>query len=230
MEMYKFRSSAIGQIMSEPRNKADKEAGLLSETAKTYCQQLYREKKYNRRKGLVNKYVEKGIYNEEEAITMLSELDKVFYRKNEKHFDNGIIMGTPDILNAEPVIDIKCSFDLWTFPFTDDKINPMYYWQLQAYMELTGKETAVLAYVLTDTPAFMVKRELSQLMYKIGVNPDDSEEKLTEMYRRVEREMKFEDIPLNERICKFDIHKNPADIARIYSQVEKCRNYLANLK
>lgn len=227
--MIKIRASAVGQIMSEPRNKADKEAGLLSETAKTYCQQLFREKKYNRRKGLVNKYVEKGIYNEEMAIDMLSELDGKFYVKNEKFFENDFITGTPDII-TDSIIDIKCSFDLWTFPFPDDKINPMYYWQMQAYMELAGKETAVLAYVLTDTPSFMVKRELSQLMYKICVNPDDSEEKLTEMYRRVEREMKFEDIPLNERICKFNIQKNQADIARIYSQVEKCRNYLETLK
>ncbi|HNX08388.1 MAG TPA: hypothetical protein PKL96_12460, partial [Bacteroidales bacterium] len=61
--MIKIRASQVGQIMAEPKLKSDKEAGLLSETAKTYIKQLYRESKYNRRKGLVNKYIEKGLYN-----------------------------------------------------------------------------------------------------------------------------------------------------------------------
>lgn len=227
--MIKIRASQVGQIMAEPKLKSDKEAGLLSETAKTYIKQLYRESKYNRRKGLVNKYIEKGLYNEEQAIDMLSEFDKSFYVKNEKFFENDFITGTPDII-TDIIIDIKCSFDLWTFPFADDKVNAMYYWQMQSYMALCDKQKAKLAYVLTDTPGFMIKRELSQLMYKICVNPDDSEERLTEMYSRVEREMKFEDVPLKDRICTFEIQRNDTDIDRIYKQVEKCRKFYETLK
>lgn len=226
--MIKIRSSQVGNIMSEPKNKADKDAGLLSETAKTYIKQLYRELKYNRKKGLINKYIEKGLYNEETAITMLSELDKKMYFKNEKFFENDFITGTPDII-TDIIIDIKCSFDIFTFPFPDDKINPMYYWQMQSYMALTGKQMAKLAYVLTDTPEFIIKREKTNLMYKLAVE-QTSDEKLTEMYYRIEREMKFEDLELKDRICTFEIQRNDTDIERIYKQVEKCRNFYETLK
>jgi len=228
VEKILFRASQVANIMHEPKLKTDKEAGLLSATAKTYCKQLYRELKYQRRKGLVNKYIEKGIYNEEKAIDMLSELDSKFYVKNEQHFSNDYVKGTPDII-TDIVIDIKCSFDLFTFPFKDDPINDTYYWQMQCYMALTDKQTAKLAYVLTDTPEFLIKREKQNFMYKITDIPDEKKETLEEVFAKIDREMKFEDIPLKERICTFDIERNDTDIARIYSQVEKCRKYLATL-
>ena len=227
--MIKIRSSQVGNIMTEPKLKSDKDAGNLSETAKTYIKQLFRENKFGIKKGIINKYIEKGLYNEEKAITMLSDFDNNLYFKNEKFFENDFICGTPDII-TDIIIDIKCSFDLWTFPFADDKVNSMYYWQMQSYMALCDKQSAKLAYVLTDTPEFMIKRELSQLMYKIAISPDDSDERLTEMYSRVEREMKFEDMELKDRICTFDIQRNDTDIERIYKQVEKCRKFYETLK
>lgn len=221
-----FRASQVANIMHEPKLKADKESGLLSATAQTYCKQLYREIKYGRKKGLVNKYVEKGIYNEDQAIDMLSEFENKFYVKNEEHFSNEYIKGTPDII-TDIITDIKCSFDLFTFPFKDDPINDTYYWQMQCYMALTGKQKARLVYVLTDTPEFLIRREKQNFMFRVTDEPKT--ESLEEIFAKIEREMKFEDIPLSERICIFEVEKNDNDISRVYSQVEKCRKYLATL-
>ena len=55
MKQFKIRCSSIGKIMGQPRSKAAKEAGELSETAKTYCRDWIMEQLYDRRKNIIAK-------------------------------------------------------------------------------------------------------------------------------------------------------------------------------
>ena len=55
MKDFKIRCSGIAQIMSSPRNKKDKEAGLLSQTSKTYCEEWLKEQIYGVKKSIDNK-------------------------------------------------------------------------------------------------------------------------------------------------------------------------------
>lgn len=259
-----FRASANGQIMTESKssltelqskkivelslkdNLTEKQKseldGLifkrdnpsLSETTKTYLKQLYREKKYGRRKDIISKFLEKGLAVEEESITLLSQVEKTFYKKNESYLSNEFICGTPDLFigesidKAETIIDIKSSWDLFTFPFQDDKINPTYYWQMQSYMSLTGAKNAILAYCLVDTPQPLIYKEWQNFRYKSGIL-DETNELALQALEAIESLAKYDDIPLEERIIKFNIKRNDLDIERLNKRVLECRNYIKSL-
>jgi hypothetical protein len=50
MKDFKIRASQCGQIMTNPRAKKDIEAGVLSQTAKTYCEIWLKEQLYSEQK------------------------------------------------------------------------------------------------------------------------------------------------------------------------------------
>ena len=53
----KIRCSALGRLMTAPRNKTE----LLSQTAKTYIQELVLEHKYGIKKEFSSRYTDKGL-------------------------------------------------------------------------------------------------------------------------------------------------------------------------
>jgi hypothetical protein len=126
-----FRCSANGKLMTEPRTKSE----ILSETTKKYLIEVFIYYKYQREKDIFNKYIDKGLRVEEDSITLYSEYKNRFYKKNENRFSNEYIAGTPDIILDNEVIDIKSSYDIFTF--YDSKtggLNKNYYWQLQGHI------------------------------------------------------------------------------------------------
>jgi hypothetical protein len=223
-----FRASSVGKIMTDARSGTG-----LSETAKTYCKQLFREIRYGRRKEVHTKYMEKGLMCEEDGITLYCRLNKKFFRKNEATIKNEFICGTPDLFegddirSASVVIDIKSSWDLFTFPFPTDPVNKDYYWQLQAYMALTGADVAKLVYCLIDTPLILMNDEKRKLMYRMGAATSENEE-FEKACEELERNMTFSDIPMNERVCEYTVERNDKDIQKMYDRVDKCRAFLAD--
>lgn len=215
VNLFKIRCSAIGQIMTEPKTKADKEAGELSETAKSYCKTWIKEQIYDKRKDITTKYMEKGNVCEAQAIQRLNEYLGTFYSKNEELFENDFCKGTPDIVSTE-IIDIKNSFDCFTFPLFDKEIeNKDYIYQLQGYMWLTGIKKAKLAYVLENLPDDMIEKEL----YYKGLDYTKENELL----------YKYDNVENDLRIKLFEMDYNPEIIEKIKSQVLKCRNYINKL-
>lgn len=153
LENFKIRASAGGQIMTNPRSKTD----LLSQTTITYVQNWIKESIYGVRKQINNKYLSKGITLEDEAIdTAIEWLNLPFILKNEKYFEDDFFCGTPDLITDDEVLDIKNSWDCFTFPLFENEIPTKdYFYQLQIYMHLTGKKKARLVYVLLNTPEIL---------------------------------------------------------------------------
>lgn len=187
--------------MTNPRSKSE----TLSETTKTYCKEWLTEKIFNSRKDISTPQIQKGILCEDEAIDKtISWLDLPFVIKNEKFFENDYLCGTPDLIytKLDLVIDMKCSWDEFTFPLFEDEIPTKdYYYQLQGYMHLTGMKKAKLVYVLLNTP--------EGLSYKIQTNYDDIDPKY--------------------RIKPFDIAYDEAVISQIEKRVIECREYINSL-
>lgn len=230
-----IRCSSLGHIMTEPRNKADKEAGNLSETAKTHLIDVFVSEKYKRNTDLQNKYIQKGLLVEEDSITLYSRIKGKFFKKNESYLSNKFIKGTPDlyigntIQEASHIIDIKSSWDIFTFFRNKVKgINDLYYWQMQGYMYLTGAMSASLAFCLIDTPVILVEDEKRKLMWKMGVDTSENSE-FKEACNELERLMIYDDIPINERLIEFDIKRNEEDIEKIDLKVIKSREFLKDL-
>ncbi len=165
MKALKIRCSAIGKIMATPRSKTE----LLSQTAKTYIHELVLQEKYGIRKEFSSRYTDKGNAVEDLSISLVNDvLDVNFIYKNEQYFENDYIKGTPDVNTEDVLLDVKSSWDATTFPFFDTEIpNKDYFYQLQGYMWLTGKQQSMLCYCLVDTPIEMVEDEIRRAHWKL---------------------------------------------------------------
>lgn len=228
-----IRASALGLIMTEPKLKADKDAGNLSETSKGYLRKVYKEVKWGRVSDIQNKYVSKGRMVEEDSITLISSLDKKFYIKNTERLTNDYFTGEPDvfegesILQATKLIDIKSSWNADTFLSTiGETIEKIYWWQGQCYMDLTGCSEYEVAYCLVDTPQHIINQEKRKLFYEMDVATEESPEYLAAC-AELETNMTFSDIPPNERRYSLYFQKDPEAIERAREKVIKCREWLA---
>jgi hypothetical protein len=225
-----IRASSVGYLMTEPQSKADKEAGLLSKTAQKHLLDVYIAEKYGRKKDIQTKQMRKGIEVEQDSIELLSMYLKMPFTKNDQRFTNDYITGFPDIIDNDRIIDIKSSYDLWTFIGNiPDKLDSLYHWQMQSYMWLTGAKSALIAYCLVNTPESIIEQEKYYLLKKMDVATEESPEYVKEAMK-IEFNMSFDDISLEERVLMFNVGRNEDDILRIQQKVEKAREFLRELE
>lgn len=221
----KFRCSALGNLMVEPKLKSE----TLSETTKTYLREKYIFEKYKRSKFVESKYMTKGTEVEEESLTLLSIVTRKLYNKNEKLLWNDWVIGTPDtyegdtIENAITIIDIKSSWDIFTFfASKEEKLNKMYYWQLQGYMWLTGAKVAQLTYCLINTPQKLIDDEIRKLTFKFM---SEDEFKLAE--QNIIKNASYNDLSHEDKIHTITIDRNEDDIEKLKLKIEECRKYIS---
>lgn len=219
----KIRCSAIGKLMSTPRTKGE----ILSETAKTYIQDLFKEKELGIAREFWSRYTDKGIQMEDEAIDFAGQvLGWDFVVKNEQGYENEWITGTPDVITKDLLADIKCSWDGNTFPLFDTELkNKDYYWQLQGYMWLTGLEQSELVYTLMNTPHQIVEDEVRRAHWKAGLIDED-----LDLREAVQSQHTFDHLPNNLRVKRFIIRKDKEAIEKIKEKIELAREYYEQLK
>ena len=135
--MLKIRCSQhLGKIMTNSRSKSE----VLSKTCKTYLQELAIEEMYGIRKEFSSRYTDKGNLVEDESISLAQEvLDFGLMYKNEEHFNNDFLTGTPDVNTDTILLDVKSSYDATTFPFFAED-----YYYPKGYMALCNKRKSVL--------------------------------------------------------------------------------------
>ena len=145
----KFRASQLGKLMTSSRSKGD----VLSQTAKSYIIQKAKEDFYGYKNELTNKYVLKGIEQEQDSIDLLNLVRVEKWVKNDKRVENEWITGCCDIITEFSIIDIKSSWSLDTFPSTSYELKDLndYEWQGRAYMWLYDMPTFELCYVMVST-------------------------------------------------------------------------------
>ena len=218
----KIRCSQIGKIMTKPRSKSE----VLSQTTKSYLEQLCKEIIYNTKYTFSSKYTDKGNIVEDNSIDFIAEqLEYGMLIKNEQYYSNDFICGTPDIITNDEVIDVKNSWDCFTFPlFSDEVPNKDYYYQLQCYMALTGLKKAKLIYVLSDTPISIIEKEAYWYCKNNGYDELDMD-----IYKEFEQRMTYKDVSPDAKIKVFDIEHNDDVIAEIYERVNLCRDYVKEL-
>lgn len=218
----KIRCSAIGKIMTNPKTKGE----TLSQTTKTYLQELAVQEVYNIRKEFSSRYTDKGNEVEELSIALCNDvLGLGFIYKNEEHFSNDWITGTPDVNTNEILLDVKSSWDATTFPFFDTELkNKDYFYQLQGYMWLTEKQECLLCYCLIDTPLQIVEDEIRREHWKASL----IEESL-DLRAFVQAKHTFGHIPKEKRVKTFKITKDDEVIESIKTRIEECREYYDNL-
>jgi hypothetical protein len=218
----KIRCSSIGKIMTNPKTKGE----TLSQTTKTYLQELAVQEVYGIRKEFSSRYTDKGNEVEELSIALCNDvLNLGFIYKNEEHFENDWISGTPDVNTDEILLDVKSSWDATTFPFFDTELkNKDYLYQLQGYLWLTNKTEALLCYCLIDTPLQIVEDEIRREHWKASL----IEESL-DLRAFVQSKHTFAHIPKEKRLKTFKIVKDDVIIENIKTRIEECREYYNEL-
>lgn len=221
---YKFRPSQLTALMTKPRSKSE----LLSETAKSILDEIYIKEIYGRQKIIVSKYLEKGTNQENESISMYRKHFQIFAEKNETTFENPFLKGTPDIVLTNKVVDVKTCWDIWTFHSVDaEKARRDYYYQLVAYMLLTGKKTAELAYCLVSNDEYTIYSELQKIKYMKGL--DDNDPALDDYEAQLRSNHTYDDIPLESRIKVFSFELDKTERKNIAATLKACRAYLKQI-
>jgi hypothetical protein len=214
MKEFKIRCSAIGKIMTNARSKTE----TLSKTTISYLEEWTKEQIYSRRKEIFSKYLDKGNAVEVDSLDFIkTHLNYKQLEKNEESFENDFLTGTPDAILDDHIIDVKNSWDCFSFPLFFNSIpNKDYYYQAQGYMALTGIDRYKLIYTLMDTPEDLIQREYF----------GDQSTDLVEFASKY----KYSDIEPQYRIKVFDIYRNDEDIENIYNRVDECRQYINSLR
>jgi hypothetical protein len=218
----KIRCSQLGKIMTAPRSKSE----VLSQTAKTYVEELAKEHLFGIKKVFKSRYTDKGNEVEEKAIELTEDvLGFEFLTKNEDYYQNDYIKGTPDIITTSLIIDVKSSWSGDTFPFFETELpNKDYYYQVMGYMWLTGKKNALISYCLINTPEEIVNDEIRRTAWgKYEIEPSE------ETIRDVVALHSFDHIPKDRRVKAFHVEYNEGVVNEMKTRIEHCRTYFNEL-
>ena len=197
----------------------------LPETAKTYCKDWIKEQLYGKRKDIKSKYLEKGILAEDDAISLVIDVEELDYNeKNEEYFSNEFMTGTPDLIYDNLIVDTKCSYDCFTFPLFISEIDKDYHYQLQGYMELTGARKAMLSYCLIDMPLGMIEKEAYYESRNQGCKITDEK-----IYNKILEKRTYSNINPRLRVKSFRFDYDNEVIKKIESRVRLCRDYIKKL-
>lgn len=223
-ETYKFHPSSVAVLLTDPKS-----GDGLSKSAESYLDEIYIEEVFGRKKEISNKYIDKGNACENEGFIFATR----HYTNNTKYLDpsdrrtlsNDFVVGTPDIILEDKVVDLKGSWDIFSFSSADG-FNDQYYIQLQCYMWLLGLKKADLFYYLSNTPSFMIENEKNRMFYKFGANDDDPEyQKWLESFLKMSI---YDDLEFKDRYKIFSYAFDIDIIEKLKNRIEKSREYLLN--
>lgn len=162
MKDFIIRCSSLSSIMAEPKLKAERDAGGLSEGAKTAMHDLVRQFLYDYTEPeLGNKEIRKGRAMEEGAIRLLSEVSGEFYTKNCERKTTDYLTGEADIVYTDYGRDTKCPWSIEQFPMVASHARKLaikagYEWQCRGYMHLYDKDRWAVDYCLMETPSELI--------------------------------------------------------------------------
>lgn len=203
----------------------------LSTTAIKHLLRRYSWEKYNKRVASIDaahSAAKKGNLLEEEAIEVISSIDKAKYRKEQGTLSNDFLLGVCDVFHADnrKIIDVKASWNIYTW--MPNHITPVdigYWFQMQGYMELYDADVAQVCYVLVNTPHHLVIREREKLSDRFLMG-EISKEKFEDGMMGLSHAFDYNKIPIKRRVIRQTIHRHREIIPVIYSKVIKCREWL----
>jgi hypothetical protein len=219
MKEFKLRASKAGDLMTNSRGK---DAGM-GETAKNYLKEWVVEQLTGKQKQIQSKYLEKGIAVEDKALERASKHFNFELKKNVEQLSNNFFTGEFDSKTNDTVIDVKSSWDAFTFPYFMSDPPQGYYLQLQVYMALTGLKKASLVYCLENAAIDEIERLSWSKAKKQGL-----EEPEIKHWEEAEQELTFDDLPDNMRIKVFNFEYDEQLIKQMEERVIKARNYIEN--
>lgn len=177
----RFTSSEMYKLMTEPRSKADKEAGKLSEGALTYVNIKVAEVLTGQPKA--ESYAYPLVYGKE----LEPQAIEYFIKKTGYTYEPAMFVpfgdhsgGSPDgYINENDTLEIKCPFQsenmvdylMLTDQFDLKRNHPNHYWQVMSNLLFTEKEQ--LHFVCYDPRMTTEKHRMVHLVIKPDPNDFD---------------------------------------------------------
>lgn len=224
----KFRASSWGNLLTEPVTKADKENGILSKTCQKELIKIYNQEVFGRKKEIVTKQMDKGIQAEPQSIALFSAVTGEFYYKNQERVEDEWFCGHPDLIseNGDEVWDIKTSWDLDSFmPKLMEEPDANYVAQLNCYYSLTVASGGGIAYCLVSIPKNLLEEEKMYLLKRMDVATEYNP-LFIKAAAELEKNLVFDDIPLELRLIKHEVPRNEELIEKMKSKVPIFREWL----
>ncbi|MDA5609977.1 translocation protein TolB precursor [Pasteurella multocida] len=210
----KVRCSILHRLIGEPKTKADKETGKITETAKSAVREIVKFDLFGYESFEGNKYTKKGNDLEEQAIKLSGLRRGLPLKKNTERRENDLITGECDVYipSRRLIIDTKCSWDIGSHPFfideAEDKAKKAGYdIQMQGYMWLWDCEEAQIDFILLPTPLDLIKSY-------------ENAEKFVDL---------VEQIPQQKRITTVVVKRDEKVIERIKERIPKAQAYYQQL-
>jgi hypothetical protein len=219
MKEFKLRASKAGDLMTNGRGK---DLGM-GETAKNYLKEWVVEQLTGKKKQIQSKYLDKGIAVEDKSLDRASKHFDFELKKNDVQLSNDFFTGEFDSKTNDTVIDVKSSWDAFTFPYFMTEPPKGYYLQLQVYMALTGLKKASLVYCLENA----TMEEIERLSW-VKAKKQGFEEPEIIHWEEAEQELTFDDLPDNMRIKVFNFEYDEQIIKQMEERVIEARNYINN--
>lgn len=216
MRELKIRASAVGRIMTEPKNKGE----VLSVGAKTYLRELAAQEILGIDFEISGKPLEKGILCEAEAVAMVGRVYGLDLAKNTERRSDDFFMGECDVFDVASGEgrDIKCAWSAATFPICQtDCEDKVYEFQMRTYMRLWDAGRWHVDYTLLDTPEHLIGYEpitqhiVSHLPEHMRVTTWTVERDLEIEARMVEK-VKHARAYFAEVVAEFDRTHSPAEL------------------
>lgn len=203
----------------------------LSVSAIKHLIRRYSWEKYNKRVVSIDQArstTRKGNMMEEEAIAIVSALDKQQYSKEQCMVSNEYLLGICDVFHngGRKIIDVKASWNIYTFmPNLINPVDTSYWYQMQGYMELYDADVAEVCYVLVNTPPHLIAREREKMADKY-MTGEITKDKYDEGMTSLDHSFDYDKIPLKRRVIRQEISRYKEVLPLIYRNVDKCRLWL----
>lgn len=180
-------------------------------------------------------YTRKGKTQENEAIALISRVEREVYIKNEVRISNDYLSGEPDIFKGEEImkatviLDNKCIWDAPGFLYSiHKKPENGYVDQVSGYMDITSASEGYIVKTLVDMPEEIILDYQYKLLKKMNCITTESPE-FRDEWAKWERSMRFDDIPKEQRVYKIPVDPfTPERKQMIYDRVKVCREWLWN--
>ena len=212
MKQFKLRASKGSALL---------QTGKMGAGTKTYVQEWLISELTGKTKRIDSKYLRSGVERELASLARASKYFGVELKKNTTQLENDFFTGEFDAKTDEMVIDVKSSWDAFTFPLFETEPDKGYVRQLQIYMDLTGLEKASLVYCLENGTEEMIE----SLSWKIAKEAG-AEEPTIEHWDLAEKELNYDHLPDTMRIKVFSFERDEELIKNMKQSVLDCRSYI----
>lgn len=206
----------------------------LSTTAKSFVQTtwLANEKGFHSFKK--SKFLEKGLYSEEDCISLISKVDGRYYKKNEERIIKDNLSGECDIdskFGGRKVIqDTKSTWSPETFMNAKMDLNNE--WQGRTYMYLYDADEFWLRHCLVDCPQHIYEHEVYKLKSDYNII-DESLEEHKRLFDRLKTSLIYSDnssYSIEERVKTTVIYRDDDIFKGLLDRIPHALTYYKNLK